>query len=202
MRRRHSRSALTAALAISSTAIVLTVPPSAWEVAEGRVSVRCPLTVGGSFDATTSAIQGELSPDPSRQSAFSGELSVDLGTLDTGIGLRNTHLRENYLEVTRGDGFDHAVLSDVALAAGDAATFEGRTGFSGTLLLHGVRKSINGNARIRRSGGDAQIEAGFPVRLPEFGIPEPRYLGVGVKDEVQVTVTFRATAPASGTAGL
>ena len=28
--------------------------------------------------------------------------SVDLRTLDTGIGLRNAHLRDNYLEVSRG----------------------------------------------------------------------------------------------------
>ena len=33
---------------------------AAWAVEDGEVRIRCPLTVGGSFDATTSAISGRL----------------------------------------------------------------------------------------------------------------------------------------------
>jgi polyisoprenoid-binding protein YceI len=172
----------------------------AWQVARGQVAVRCPLTVGGSFDARTDAISGRLAADPARPSAFAGEVSVDLQTLDTGIGLRNTHLRENYLEVGRGNGYDRAVLSEIVLASGDASTFDGRTRFAGVLTLHGTRKPVNGEARIRRERGGAEVEAEFPVSLPAHGIAEPRYLGVGVRDEVQVKVTFTA-AVSAGTAG-
>jgi polyisoprenoid-binding protein YceI len=170
----------------------------AWQVARGLVSVRCPLTIGGSFDARTEAISGRLAADPARSSALAADVSVDLQTLDTGIGLRNTHLREKYLEVNRGDGFNRAVLSEIVLSGGDASTFEGRTRFTGVLLLHGVRKPVNGEARIRRRPGGAEVEAEFPVNLTAHGIVEPRYLGVGVRDDVQVKVTF--TAAAVGTA--
>jgi hypothetical protein len=44
---------------------------------------------------------------------FDGSLAVDLRTLDTGIALRNEHLRENYLEVDKGPGFDTATLSKI-----------------------------------------------------------------------------------------
>jgi hypothetical protein len=34
--------------------------------------------------------------------------------------------------------------------------------------------------------------------LPDFGIAEPRYLGVGVRDQVQVRARFVAKADAAG----
>ena len=37
--------------------------PAAWRVASGEVTVLCPLTVGGSFEAKTSGLTGELRVD-------------------------------------------------------------------------------------------------------------------------------------------
>jgi polyisoprenoid-binding protein YceI len=162
---------------------------AAWRVGSGEVVVVCPLTVGGSFEAKTSSVSGQLAVDPAQPSRLTGELAVDLKTLDTGIGLRNTHMRENYLEVAKGDGFDRAVLSEIVLK-GEAATVTGATTFTAMLLVHGTRKPVSGQARIARAGADVRVDASFPVNLPDFGIPEPRYLGVGVRDQVQVKVKF------------
>ena len=162
---------------------------AAWRVGSGEVVVVCPLTVGGSFEAKTSSVSGQLAVDPAQPSRLTGELAVDLKTLDTGIGLRNTHMRENYLEVAKGDGFDRAVLSEIVLK-GEAATVTGATTFTATLLVHGARKPVSGQANISRNGADVRIDASFLVSLADFGIPEPRYLGVGVKDQVQVKVKF------------
>ena len=151
--------------------------------------MQCPLTVGGSFEAKTDSLSGELRADPAQAAKLSGELSVDLRALDTGISLRNTHMRENYLEVGRGEGFERAVLGDIVLGA-DVATASGSTTFTATLLVHGVKKPVAGTARISRAGDEVRVDAAFPVRLAEFGIPDPRYLGVGVKDQVQVKVRF------------
>jgi hypothetical protein len=125
---------------------------------------------------------------------------VDLGTLETGIALRDRHLHEEYLEVSRGEGFAEAVLSDVQLgdADADADTVSGRTSFKGTLLLHGQQREIRGQAEVRRAGTSVRVEARFPVVISAFGIPAPRYLGVGVRDEVQVSVTLVAE-PVSST---
>ena len=161
----------------------------AWTIGEGEVVVVCPLTVGGNFEAKTRSLTGELRADPAEPRKLAGELAVDLQTLDTGIGLRNTHMRENYLEVGRGDGFERAVLSDITLAS-DVATAEGNVSFDATLLVHGVRKPVSGKAKVTRSGGDVRVDASFPVTLQDFGIQEPRYLGVGVRDQVQVRVRF------------
>ena len=163
-----------------------------WRLASGNVRVRCRLTVGGSFDAATPAISGTLrraGPDAS----YAGALRVDLVPLDTGIELRNAHLRDNYLEVARGEQFRYAALTGIALAdplPPDAARHA--TPFSGTLLLHGVEQTVAGEAELSRRDAGIRVQAAFSLSLDAFDIPPPRYLGVGVRDEVRVRVTFDA----------
>ena len=190
--RRHNLLALALALTVAAHGAApadADAQAAAWRIASGEVTVVCPLTVGGSFEARSRSVSGQLHVDPAQPSRLAGTIEVDLKSLDTGIDLRNTHMRDNYLEVGRGDGFDRAVLSDVVLG-GDAATVTGATTFTATLLVHGTRKPVNGQARIVRAGTGVRVEASFLVNLPDFGIPKPRYLGVGVKDQVQVKVKF------------
>jgi polyisoprenoid-binding protein YceI len=172
--------------------------PAAWQAADGEIAVLCPVTVGGSFEARTKAIAGRLALDQTQPGTLSGELHVDLQTLDTGISLRNTHLRENYLEVGKGDGFDRAVLSAIVVSGADLASGSGKGTFKGVLALHGQRKPVGGEVRLTPAGGHVKVDATFPVQLPEFGIAKPRYLGVGVRDQVQVRVRFVAKADTSG----
>ncbi len=89
-------------------------------------------------------------------------------------------------------------MSDLVLADGDAATFEGRITFTGMLTLHGVTRPVSGEVTARPAAGGLSIDARFPVRISDFEIPPPRYLGVGVKDEVQVRVTFLARQSSGG----
>ncbi len=164
---------------------------NALRVTSGKVSVICPLTVGGSFEAKTEAVTGEVSLAPAPEMPLSGELAVDLKTLATGIGLRDRHLKENYLEVQRGSEFAAARLQDIRVQA-----LDGTTAFSGVLVLHGERRAVNGSATIRPNGPGYRVEATFPVRISDYAIPDPTYLGVGVKNEVQVRVHF-TMAPAT-----
>jgi polyisoprenoid-binding protein YceI len=164
----------------------------AWRI-EGEVRVTCPMTVGGSFEAKTTALGGTVALTAARPPAFGGELSVDLKTLDTGIDLRNHHLRDNYLEVAKGEGFETATLTEIRLGDVDAETFQGRTEFTGTFLLHGTKKPVAGQAEIARTGQSVRVEATFPVTIADYGIAKPQYLGVGVKSQVQVKVSLVAT---------
>ena len=61
-------------------------------------------------------------------------------------------------------------------------------------------KDVAGQAEIRREGSSVRVEASFAVVLADHGIPKPQYLGVGVKNQVQVKVSFVAT-PAATPAG-
>jgi polyisoprenoid-binding protein YceI len=164
-----------------------------WRAGQAEVRVMCPMTIGGSFDAKTSALSGELTSSTAHPPAFDGSLAADLRTLDTGISLRNDHLREKYLEVDKGGGYDKAVLSDIDLKGLNPDTPEGKGSFTGSLTLHGVKKTVNGPVEVKKTGSGLRVKASFPVNLSDYNIPEPRYLGVGVKNTVQVEVTFTAT---------
>ena len=163
---------------------------TSWRIMSGEVVVVCPMTVGGSFAATTTVLEGMLAADASGR--LSGAVEVDLRTLDTGIELRDTHLRDTYLEVDRSQNFARAVLSDIALDGADPRTFEGETAFRATLRLHGVERSVSGVAELARTPDGIGVVAHFPVGLTDHAIQAPRYLGVGVRDQLQAEVRFVA----------
>ena len=193
----HRRRAVTAAVAFGALALAAAAGAESWTLTAGEVRVRCRLTVGGSFDAVTSAISGVLRLENAGAPGNAGRIRVGLDSLDTGIGLRNTHLRETYLGVGRGEEFREAVLTGVELAepmpSGDR---DHETRFAGVLALHGTERRVAGEARLVRRAGGVRVEAEFPLSLAEFGIPPPRYLGVGVRDEVRIAVTFDAAIAA------
>ena len=169
-----------------------------WRVERGATQVLVPLRPGGAFSATTATLGGVLTLEPGKPARLAGELSIDLATIDTGIALRNQHLREKYLEVGKGKGFDKAILSEIQLADADGESFDGRTPFTGKLLLHGVRHPVQGTVEIRREGPGRRVRAEFPLQLTDFAIAPPLYLGVGVANRLLVKVQFTATpAPSS-----
>jgi polyisoprenoid-binding protein YceI len=186
---------LTMAVIAATAQGALSTPESSapLRVTEASVTVKCPLTVGGSFEAETEALSGEVAVDPAKNGAVEGTLTVDLRTLETGINLRDMHMRENYLEVQKGEGFSSATLSRIHLDGIDSTHPVGKARFRGTLLLHGQEREVSGTAEISRISTRFQVNATFPVRVSDFNIASPSYLGVGVKNEVKVAVNFQAT---------
>jgi polyisoprenoid-binding protein YceI len=157
------------------------------------VKVLVPLKPGGAFAATTSSLGGTLTLEGAKPAHLAGDVSIDLSTIDTGISLRNQHLKDNYLEVAKGEGFNKAVLSDIHLADATGEAFDGTSGFSGTLLLHGVKRPVTGTAEIHSEGTSRRVRAEFPLVLTDWSITPPEYLGVGVGTRLLVKVTLTAT---------
>ena len=139
MKSRVFAAALAVALATTSIDAAIT-----WNVEQGAVRVICPMTIGGSFDAKTTALKGVLTAGAGGTGAFDGSLAVDLRTLDTGIDLRNSHLRENYLEVNKGPAFESATLSEIDVKGFTEESTHARTTFAGLLTPHGVSRRIAG----------------------------------------------------------
>src|SRR5262249_21766819 len=139
------------------------------------------------------ALSGSVSPAAGGSTGFDGGFAVDLRTLDTGIDLRNQHLRQTYLEVDKGAGYDMVTISRIDLKGIDPAEPHGKGTFTGSLTLHGVTKPVTGTVDVRPAGDSLRIRGSFPVNLSDFSIPEPRYMGIGVKNTVHVEVIFAAT---------
>ena len=181
-----------AALVLLAALGVAAEGPS-WRIERGEVKILVPLKPGGAFAATTPSLDGTLSLEGAKPARLAGEVSMDLSTIDTGIALRNQHLREKYLEVAKGDGFNKAVLSEIHLAEASGETFDGVTPFTGTMLLHGVRKPVAGTVEIHSEGLSKRVRAEFPLVLTDWGVTPPEYLGVGVGSRMLVKVTLTAT---------
>jgi polyisoprenoid-binding protein YceI len=158
-----------------------------YRVSGGEVTVLCPLTVGGSFEAKTKTLSGEIAPAADQPGAIRGTLKVDLQTLETGIGMRDRHMRDNYLQVEKGPTFSTATFDDIRVEK-----LEGKTVFSGILTLHGQRKKISGAAELQQHDGRIRVQAQFALKVSDFEIPAPTYLGIGVRDEIHIKVTLTA----------
>jgi polyisoprenoid-binding protein YceI len=165
-----------------------------YRVSNAEVVIVCPLTVGGSFEARTKDLRGDVSVVPNSPSTVEGSLQVNLQSLETGIGLRDRHMLDNYLEVKKGPDYATATLEDIRIEK-----LDGKTAMKATLVLHGQRKEITGTAELKQQDGRMKVQAEFPVAVSDFQIPKPSYLGVGVKEVVQVKVSLTAVPVAAAT---
>jgi polyisoprenoid-binding protein YceI len=164
----------------------------AYKVSGAEVVVVCPLTVGGSFEARTKSVSGEVAASTAEPGNFSGALRVDLQTLETGIAVRDRHMRDNYLEIEKGPDFAVATFDHIRVEK-----LDGKSTFKGTLLLHGQRQEVAGTADLQQRDGRIRVQAQFPIKVSAFQIPKPTYLGVGVRDEIQIKVEMTVEPTAS-----
>jgi polyisoprenoid-binding protein YceI len=125
------------------------------------------------------------------EGAVSGAVAFDLDTLETGIALRDRHLKENYLHTAR---YPRATLTlsrvELGALAGSSSFKNAAVPFEGVLSLHGAEKPVAGEARLTRDGARVQAAATFTIDIRDFGIDVPSYLGITVAEKVQVKVTF------------
>lgn len=128
---------------------------------------------------------------------LSGTITLDLNNLNTGIDLRDKHMKEKYLQVNEKD-FANAdlIFKEFPIPIGwsvvDAKV--GSWTFQATLRLHGVEKVITGTYAIGSNKLDTVAQ--FDVKLSDYGIEIPTYLGVRVADVVNITVDFSQMAVA------
>ena len=118
-------------------------------------------------------------------------VAVPLATLDTGISLRNRHMREKYLDVAR---FPSAVL---AVPRGTkkfpVAGADMKSTAPATITIHGISQPVTIQYSARNEGGTYRVVGTAPLNINSFGIQIPSYLGITVKPEVTVEVHFAVT---------
>lgn len=116
---------------------------------------------------------------------WSGRFLMDLSGLDTGIELRNEHMKDKYLELAR---FPQAVLTvKQATVVGDGT----EEIIKGTLELHGKTGEVEIRAKIKKDGEQAHVDAEFEIKLTDYGIEIPSYKGITVAERVAIRVDSR-----------
>jgi polyisoprenoid-binding protein YceI len=119
-------------------------------------------------------------------------VSVPLAKLTTGIGLRDTHMREKYLETAKYPTAELSVARGAVKFPADGETVDASA--PGTLTVHGVSQAVTFHYRAVRKGNSYEVQGEVHLNMNDFSITPPSYLGISVKPEVDVTVSFRLLA--------
>ena len=138
------------------------------------------------FDGRTNNVTGSIVADAANPSAAKVDLAIDLASLDTGIALRNSEMRNRYLQTPR---FPNATFKSVSVAAPNAiaANQPADIKITGDFTLHGVTKRMTIPVRVVLvQDGRLHATANFKVHMPDFGISVPHNILVTVEDNVPV----------------
>jgi len=122
---------------------------------------------------------------------LTGTASFALDSLDTGIKLRNEHMKKKYLET---DKYPEAKFTFTKVILPESLNAENasvdKLPFEGKLLLHGVEKPVSGLAKIERKGAEVSVAANFGLKISDYGIPAPGFAGITMAEDVDVQVQF------------
>lgn len=154
--------------------------------AKNRVEFHSKATLE-SFSGKAKDVTAEFDVDPAKLKETKGIVTVDLRSLDTGIDLRNKHMRENHLHT---DSFPHAVFElDSVAGAGASVGAPTVITLHGRMTIHGTTKGVSTPATISGIGSDAiRVQAEFPLKITEYGVPRPEFLFLKLAEEVRIVV--------------
>jgi hypothetical protein len=130
------------------------------------------------------------------QGEWSGELKLPVDELDTGLNLRNQHMREKYL---KSQSYPFIVLKLVKQKVDPSWTFDQGQKASGQ--LDGVVRIMEQESPVQvhyQIDGNNKVKADFKIKISDYAIGTPEFMGVKVADHVEVQVTgtlAKATLP-------
>lgn len=113
---------------------------------------------------------------------------IDLNTLKTGIGLRDRHMRDNYLETKKYPfaEFSGTIHESINLQKGESKALTAE----GIFKIHGVEKEIKVPGKLTAvSDSELKLEATFKVMLTDFQISIPSVMFYELSEEQIVTIS-------------
>lgn len=120
---------------------------------------------------------------------LNGTLTVDLKSLDTGMSLRNKHMKEKYLKVK---AFPEATLKINDYKIPQAWSLKNPElevqKIPATLMIQKESRPIVISAKINSKG---KIDSSFDIKISDFKIEIPSFMGVTVADKVEVKITSK-----------
>lgn len=132
------------------------------------------MRIKGTLKEGVDAVSGKILFEKSKAT---GKLTLKLDALDTGIELRTRHMKEKYLETAK---FPEAEFEFTCPISNEkTAPLEGK------LTLHGKTSPVS-DGHCSASEKDGKVTLSFKVKVQDFGIVTPSYLGIRVTEEVLV----------------
>ncbi len=113
--------------------------------------------------------------------------TVPMNTVKTGIELRDSHMRDTYVEVASFP--EVAITLDPAAVAWPSADQKKSKGeVDGSFEAHGVSMPVRISYTAKWTSDGVRIDASFPYDVREHGIEIPSYMGVTIAPEMTARV--------------
>lgn len=115
---------------------------------------------------------------------------VDLRKVDTGIGLRNRHMRENYLHT---DKYPLAVYKGKIVKADKKSDNNYNVEVDGKMTIHGVTKPLKLKGTLSRNDKSLNIKSNFEIKLTDYKIEVPKFMFLKISEVMRLIVDFNTT---------
>lgn len=147
---------------------------------ESEVSFNAKIT-GSSFKGECELIQGTANWDAASGSLTQLAFSLQAEDIKTGMGQRDGHMYDNYLETKT---YPQVVfqLSQIAIPA-VGATLKSE----GSFTIHGKTKVLPIVLTVKeRTADTVSFQANWVLNITDFGIKQPKFLVVKMRKEIKL----------------
>ena len=142
---------------------------------------------GTSFESQTTVFDGTVNW---KESSISGKITVKLETLNSGIGLRDSHMREKNIHTAK---YPDAIFEPTKIEGDTKLTVGQKKQFKviGKMTFHGKTKELSSDVRATLLvDGSILIESRLKLPLSEFSVEAPSLAFVKVEEEVTIFLNF------------
>jgi polyisoprenoid-binding protein YceI len=141
-----------------------------------------------SFEGNTEKIDGYIVLQDA-PNLYQAELyfEVDLNSVDTGIGLRNRHMREEYLYT---DKYPLTSFKGKITNVKKITDTQYDVTVTGEMDLHGVKKTRMINGTIDFTSKGININTEFIVKLTDHNIEVPSLMFMRINEDIQLVLDF------------
>ncbi len=155
---------------------------------------------------TTSKITGFVEVDPGNVVAGAkSHLEVDLASLKTGIDLRDTHMKTQFLQV---DKYPSAVFDLTKVVKASQNTLDDQKPvdllLEGNFTVHGVTKIVqipvtvyyfkeSETTKAKSPGDLLNVNGSFEILLSDYKIDRPQFIFLKLNESQKINVNFTAS---------
>lgn len=144
---------------------------------------------GGSFEAASEGLSGTVDLDVSTGKLGSATVSVSAASFETGVSLRDRHMRDKYLEAKKHPSIRFEV-GPIPVATTPGTTVP----VKGTFIIKGKKKEMTVQAKVEAGPPQIVVSAKFPLTITDFGIEKPGFAVVEMDPTIEVTLKLVLTA--------
>jgi len=151
-----------------------------------------------SWVGKTKQVTGTLVYDDKTGVVIEGKVQVQIATLDSGNGLRDTRMRNEFLQTEQ---YPNAVFTLTAIEGFSKFTdwrkwgLKERGKITGELTLRNITRPVTFEGEAVYTGRELQLKGTGIIKMTDFGITPPSLLLVTVEDNVTLEIQAIVTGP-------